>query len=709
MKRASGRLAHYLNGPKRNTDMDISSEERRQMDGTFKIYMEEDLLQAIFLQYIGVRWSVFWKKTFSAFRKCPGVWKSSRASISVLDRKSREYYLGAMPERPNVAAKKQNIYGKGYFLSQLLDSETQEAFGEEGDEEADFDELHVAQAAPTKRATQTARMSTGGQAPRKQLASTAARRVAPAIRGFKQRVVEDVEAEVDFSDDDDSDKPRNIMEAKQNLLHLLSADILIKTRLHGELTCFRSQIDSLYPSLPHCTIDGVLKFFGVSKKWLQFFNQFLKAPLRFVDDKSSEPRERESGTPGSHVLSEVFGDVVLFCLDFQINQETGGEYLWRMQDDFWFWSSSHSTCVHAWVVIKRFVKVMGLEFNDARTGALRMARKSRDSGTLVSLDIGDTLPHGQIRWGMLFLNPESGRFEIDQEMVDKHIGELSRQLNEKTNNIFAWIQAWNSYAATFFTSNFGKPANCFGRQHVDNMLATHERIQRQIFSSSTGAVSENDHGSVVEYLRRTIEQRFGVSDVPDGYFYLPTELGGLEVRNAFIGLLQIRDAVHENPSKLLDEFEEAEKEAYRSAKVRFDKGETHQPPHALHDPDFRPEDSENFFSFEEFTRYREELYFGFTNELVDVFSTLRVKPGEESIETDDNGNIKTALNALGTRPGLRGILSNWYSMEPYWHWVAQLYGPEIINKFGGFGIVDPGLLPMGMVSMFRSGRVNWQE
>lgn len=235
MKRASGRLAHYLNGPKRNTDMDISSEERRQMDGTFKIYMEEDLLQAIFLQYIGVRWSVFWKKTFSAFRKCPGVWKSSRASISVLNRKSREYYLGAMPERPNVAAKKQNIYGKGYFLSQLLDSETQEAFGEEGDEEADFDELHVAQAAPTKRATQTARMSTGGQAPRKQLASTAARRVAPAIRGFKQRVVEDVEAEVDFSDDDDSDKPRNTMEAKQNLLHLLSADILIKTRLHGSL------------------------------------------------------------------------------------------------------------------------------------------------------------------------------------------------------------------------------------------------------------------------------------------------------------------------------------------------------------------------------------------------------------------------------------------------------------------------------------------
>ena len=36
-------------------------------------------------------------------------------------------------------------------------------------------------------------------------------------------------------------------------------------------------------------------------------------------------------------------------------------------------------------------------------------------------------------------------------------------------------------------------------------------------------------------------------------------------------------------------------------------------------------------------------------------------------------------------------------------------GPEMIEAFDGFGIVDPGLLPMGMVRELRSGRVNWQE
>lgn len=683
--------------------------ERRQLNGTYNIYMDEDLLQAIFLQYIGIRWSVFWKRSLSTFRKSLGVWKTSRPSIPIEDQKRREYYLGAIPDHPNLDSKRQSIYRKNYFLFQLLNTETQDASGEEGDEEADFEVMQAASAASAApRQKKSARRVQGFQAPRKQLASKAARKAAPSS-GWAEEAAQEGDSDEDNNDDD---RPKNAMEAKQKLLHLLSTEILIKTRLHGELTCFRSQIDALYPSLPHCVIESVLEFFGVSKKWLNFFGNFLKAPLRFADDQSAEPRQRRNGTPGSHVLSEVFGEVILFCLDFQINQETGGELLWRMQDDFWFWSSTHTTCVKAWSIIKRFSKTMGLDLNDARTGALRMARNPNSVDAMISLDTGDGLPHGQIRWGMLFLNPDSGRFEIDQDMVDKHIGELSRQLKDKTNNVFAWIQAWNSYAATFFTSNFGKPANCFGRRHVDNMLATHERIQRQIFSSSTlatGSDTREASGSVIEFLRRVIEQRFSLSNIPDGYFFFPTELGGLEVRNPFIGLLQIRDAVQDHPSKLLDYFEEGEKEAYGIAKARFDKGETQQFLNSRQDPNFQPQDADSFFSFEEYTKYREELYFGFTNELVNVFSNLLARPGEESIETDDNGNVKVALNALGNQSGLRGILSNWYRMEPYWKWVAQLYGPEIIDRFGGLSIVDPGLLPMGMVSLFRSGRVNWQE
>ena len=144
------------------------------------------------------------------------------------------------------------------------------------------------------------------------------------------------------------------MAAKQSLLHILSADIMIQTQLKGDITVFRSQFDNLYPSLPHATIKAVLSFFGVSKKWLDFFTRFLQAPLRFADEPSAEPRQRKTGTPGSHVLSEVFTEVVLFCLDFLVNQSTDGEILWRLHDDFWFWTPDNEKAMRAWGTVNTF-------------------------------------------------------------------------------------------------------------------------------------------------------------------------------------------------------------------------------------------------------------------------------------------------------------------------------------------------------------------
>lgn len=255
---------------------EVLIEQRRQLNGTYNIYMHEDLLEAIFLQYIGGQWSVFWKSALTTFRQAPGVWKSSKTSISVMDQKRRQFYLGVMPDRPSVDSRRLAMYRRGYFLSHLLDDEEEEKANEEADEEADYEEL-VVQKAPKGRTKQTARKA---QAPRRQLASKA-RKAAPVI----EAEIDEAEEEGDDGDDDQW-KPKNAMEAKQNLLHLLSTEILMKTRLNGELTCFRSQVDALYPSLPHSTIDSVLSFLGVSEDWLRFFSHFLKAPLRFTDEES---------------------------------------------------------------------------------------------------------------------------------------------------------------------------------------------------------------------------------------------------------------------------------------------------------------------------------------------------------------------------------------------------------------------------------------
>ena len=204
---------------------EVLLEQRRQLNGSYHIYMHEDLLQAIFLQYIGVRWSVFWKKTFTSFRMSPSVSKQPQASVDPLDRKRRDYYLGARSHYLTVDRVRWEKYRKGYFLTQLLDSFSQDTSAEEGEEEANFEEsamqrnlLQVQQGSVQpqqmqqaqqsagrfkQKAMQPARQSTGTKKPRKQLASRAA--------------VYDVEAEVDDDDEggDDTGKPRNAMEAKQ--------------------------------------------------------------------------------------------------------------------------------------------------------------------------------------------------------------------------------------------------------------------------------------------------------------------------------------------------------------------------------------------------------------------------------------------------------------------------------------------------------------
>ena len=666
---------------------DVPVEQRRKINGSYNIFMHEDLLQAIFLQFIGVKWSVFFKNAFTAFSKFDGAWTSLRKPIPKLDKKRRDYFLGSQSKKPSVQSKRQTLYKAGYFMAQLLDSATQEVVINEGDEEADYQP-------PAKRGRtkQTARAI----APRLQMAS----RAAPPNGTEMGFGLVDCEEELDLSEYDEEDlakKPKNPMDSKQALLHLLTTEILINTRLHGELTCVRSEFESWNPNLPHSTIYAVLAFLGVSDKWLGYFKRFLEAPLKFISDgDAGQPQIRKRGVPGSHVLSDVLGEVILFCLDFSVNQNTEGAQLHRMYDDFWIWSSDQQTCVKAWSAIRKFTATMGVSLDEGKCGTVRVVNQDRDQST----GVDPSLPKGEIRWGFLYLNPLSGRFEIDQSLVESHIDELQHQLGDKTKSIFSWVQAWNTYAATFFTTNFGKPANCFGQEHVDNMLATLERVQRKIFSDSSTS-------SVVEHLKFMLQQRFGVTNIPDGYIFFSTELGGLELRSPFIGLLQIHDAVPRQPSHLLDDFAEAEAGAYRSAKIKFEKDQVYR--HSLDDPQFVPEDGDTFMSFEEFVRYREEFQYGYEGELYNVFTELLKQPGEESIEA--SAEVMTGVTSMNTSgfTGHAGINGNWHGMTPYWKWVVQLYGPEMMERFGGLNIVENGLLPIGIVSELRSGRVKWRE
>lgn len=223
--------------------------------------------------------------------------------------------------------------------------------------------------------------------------------------------------------------------SRTQLAHILSAERAIHIRLNGKFTVLQSSFSRWNDLLPHATILDILEFMGVSGDWLLFFQTFLQAPLRFCTDPADAgPRTRRRGTPDSHVLSDVFSEVVLFWLDCAIHQSTGGRFLYRCFGDIWFWSPSEVHAVEAWETMQKFASITGTQLCDSNSGCVRIFRPDIP----VSL-INGSLPKGEVSWGLLQLSPITGIFEINQDRVDMHVRTARKSLRRNFKSTFALI------------------------------------------------------------------------------------------------------------------------------------------------------------------------------------------------------------------------------------------------------------------------------
>jgi hypothetical protein len=68
-------------------------EPRRQLNGKYRIMMDEDILQAIFAHYIGTTWAVHFKRTFAVFVNDFSTWQSQER-MPHEERLRQEFYLG---------------------------------------------------------------------------------------------------------------------------------------------------------------------------------------------------------------------------------------------------------------------------------------------------------------------------------------------------------------------------------------------------------------------------------------------------------------------------------------------------------------------------------------------------------------------------------------------------------------------------------------
>ncbi|KAL8992579.1 MAG: hypothetical protein Q9169_006988 [Polycauliona sp. 2 TL-2023] len=604
-------------------DEGIAVEPRKQLNGKYRVMMDEDILQAIFLHYIGLSWSVQMKAILRRVVQNKKVWKRPEPAMTRDEKQRREYFLGnsLANSMQSLAWNEQNAYENEYFLAQLPDTVQAGARGGYDDEEE--------------------------------------RDIQPDMK--------------------------TPLQIRQQLLLQIASELLVHRAQHGDVAIVQSDIQWFYTSLSHSTIFTVLRYFGMPETWMTFFKKYLETPLKMIyESGESEVRSRRRGVPIAHAISNFMAEIVLFVLDFAVNQEAQGTLLYRLTDDIWIWGDPRTTN-DAWKAVQRSVDVLGLTINKKKSGSVHPGE-----------DTCPDLPTGDVKWGFLKLDPETGRWLIDQSDVDRHTQRLKRQLNS-SKSVFSFIQLWNSCVGRFFKRTFGQPANCFGQEHVDMILNTHKRVQEQLFGEDASAGK-----SVTDHLRKLIADRFDVHDIPDAFLYLPEELGGLSLCNPFVPYLLVRDQIIKSPSKPMADFFQLEKEMYHKAEEWFHTHGGYVPSgpaqfvlaSSLHHST-RNFENEAFMSFAEYTKHRTTTSTGLSH----AYEELCRTPWTDHINT--SAEVSTAMSKT-TSLRLHGL-------EPDQQWLLQLCSPELLQRFGGMSIVDKGLLPLGVMTMLRSKEVTWQE
>ncbi|KAK4144133.1 uncharacterized protein C8A04DRAFT_36961 [Dichotomopilus funicola] len=632
---------------------------RRGLNGKYRVWADDDILQMIFVQHIGIRLCNMIKPLLKDFmdtmysRDRDGNIEPGQA-----DRDRYAFFSGSIIQNSvsNVRSQRVSDYFDKFFLSQLPTTETS-LF--DGDNNYDDDDDNSTTSSYDGRG--------GGE--------------------------------------DATASPQKRSGIKQQLLRQLTAELAVhqlrgitydnKTQPGGAVALVQTDLQWFATGLPHSTVFAAMRYLGFGEDWIAFFKTYLESPLnldRASDDRPQlGPRIRKRGVPMAHSSEKLTGEIVLFLLDFVVNRQTG-IFLYRLHDDIWL-VGEPSRAAQAWDCMQSFARVFGLDFNRAKTGSVYLPGASPRNLSIVNI-----LPAGPVRIGFLCLDPKTGKWGIDQKLVMAHVDQLKTQLAE-SKSVLSWVQTWNSCMGRFFSHTFGEPAHCFGREHVNDVLDTYQSILDRLFP-----VSDGKETGVVEYVKQMIQDRFGVSNLPDAFIHLPEQLGGLGLRNPFVGLFLVRNNITQSPKDILDEFLDDERTRYLAAKAFFEKTSKADLSERLSriirrstgvSPDQTVIDAYTgeFFSLEEYSRFRESTSGAF----MVTFNKLIVVPDREEIALSKE--VESALRAFLSADSVR--------LDAEKKWFLQLYAKDLLADFDGLNLVDKQFLPVGVLAMMRGKKVSW--
>lgn len=468
-------------------------ELRRGLAGEYKAFMNEDIITALFLQYVGVQWASYFKGQFMKIYESK-IFAEVYCHDESIEAKRKEFHQST-------------------FLACLPDS-MQSQDSQQQEEYAKINSCSVA-AAPMM--LMSACPPAFGRSMEEDAVECAPRIMKKKKASMPRRLP----------------KPKPDIDFKQAFLHTLSTEIRLHQVIRKDkpLVVVQADLESFGPSVVHDAALIALEYFGVTKEWLEFFKKFLQPQVSLAENET--PQLVVRGVPTAHTLSSLFGETLLFLLDLLVNQKCDGMRIFRISDEFWFWSDVTENVTKAWETMNTYGKMVGLKIKEDRSGsvAIHSNEALTKLQTANSILCGPSpLPQRSIHWGYLELH-SNGIFKIDQNAITKFLDEM-RALLDKSECVLEWINVFNKYLA-FFVRNFGKCALVSGKQHLDQIINSLGIIYSGLFGS--------ENGNPVEKLKSRFE-RLRDADIVDVWVYWPLERGGLGLVNPFIGTMSLREA-----------------------------------------------------------------------------------------------------------------------------------------------------------------------
>ena len=166
----------------------------------------------------------------------------------------------------------------------------------------------------------------------------------------------------------------------------------------------------------------------------------------------------------------------------------------------------------------------------------------------------------------------------------------------------------------------------------------------------------------------------------------------------------IRDGCKESPEEIIKRAMRRDEVEYQRDKQQWEDGEEDRL--ALKKPWTKEvAASDPFMSFEEYVKAREERLTWWT----DAYEKLLTRPGR--VDVTLTPELEAAIKVVGSGISAFGAKrpAGWAGLPRYWQWVIGLHHHEMIRKFGSLAIVDPNAVPVGMVSVFKSSRMKWEQ